>query len=65
MSYIRAESLPIEHGPTGRLVDGTLPENPELDMSLDDEILDFVLALIQKVNDLREGQALVVWKQIF
>lgn len=70
MSYIRAklmeqeEPSAVEHG-------FSLPEisfdedQPTIDCNLDDEMLDFVLALIQKVNDLREDEALVVWKEIF
>lgn len=36
-----------------------------LDMNLDDEVLQFVLGLIAAVEDLDEGEALVVWKEIF
>lgn len=69
MSYIRAklvDVLPEETGKgrTVQVVHDDL-ENPVLDMNLDDETLDFVLALIAKVNDLDEGEALVVWKDIF
>lgn len=69
MSYIRAklveqeEPAAVDHGFT--LPEISFEERPELDMNLDDEMLSFVLALIGKVNDLREDEALVVWKEIF
>ena len=69
MSYIRAKQVDVEepvlyeHGL--HLPEINSEERPELDMNLDNEILDFVLALIGKVNDLGEGEALVVWKDIF
>jgi hypothetical protein len=69
MSYIRAklmeqeEPAAVEHGFSLPEIDSE--QRPDLDMNLDDEILDFVLALIGKVNALREGEALVVWKEIF
>jgi hypothetical protein len=69
LSYIRAklldqeEPVAVEHG--FHLPEISFEEKPTLDMNLDDEILDFVLALLQKVNDLREDEALVVWKEIF
>ena len=66
MSYIRAKKVEDVQG-YGRLIipDVDLEERPSLDMNLDDEILDFVLGLIHEVNSLREGEALVVWKEIF
>ncbi|MFJ3084399.1 hypothetical protein ACIPJG_32235 [Streptomyces halstedii] len=69
MSYIRANKIPqdepvaVEHGFALPEVD--FQERPMLDMNLDDEMLDFVLALIKQVNDLHEDEALVVWKEIF
>lgn len=69
MSYVRAdvvdqeETPAVEHGFALPTVD--FEAEHDLDMNLDDEMLDFVLALIAKVNDLREGEALVVWKEIF
>lgn len=66
MSYIRAQKMEIEHGPTGRLLDGTLPaDDPTLDMNLDDEALPFVQALLGELSELGEGEALVIWKEIF
>lgn len=65
MSYIRAKQVDAnDNEGVGMLTAGVLGE-PDLDMNLDDEILDFILALIAKVNDLGEGEALVVWKEIF
>ncbi len=73
MSYIRAKKVDIEEGQASH--DGAvhleLPDHDmagdemELDMNLDDEVLDFVLGLIEQVNELPEGEALVVWKVIF
>lgn len=69
MSYIRAkkveqeEPAAVEHGFALPEVD--FEQRPTLDMNLDDEMLDFVLDLIKQVNDLAEGEALVVWKEIF
>lgn len=65
MSYIRAKQVDInDNDDIGVLTAGVLG-SPDLDMNLDDETLDFILALISKVNDLGEDQALVVWKEIF
>lgn len=63
MSYIRANKVDRER--TNPFSDMTHVENPTLDASLDDEMLDFVLSLIDQVNRLDEGEALVVWKEIF
>ena len=72
MSYVRAHKVGIEESEGSR--DGAvhleLPDHDEagseitLDLNMDDEILDFVLGLINQVNELREGEALVVWKVI-
>lgn len=72
MSYVRAHKVDIEESDGSR--DGAvhleLPdhdkveERPALDLNMDDEILDFVLRLISEVNELSEGEALVVWKVI-
>lgn len=73
MSYIRAKKVEIEEGVVSRdgYVGLELPDHDEagddldLDMNLDDEILNFVLRLIGQVEDLGEGEALVVWKVVF
>lgn len=73
MSYIRAKKVEIEEGGVSRdgRVELELPDHDragaelDIDTDMDDEILDFVLSLIGKVNDLREGEALVVWKVVF
>lgn len=62
MSYIRSNVVSRQ---SNTPVSETTYQTADLDMNLDDEILDFVLALIEQVNDLREGEALVVWKEIF
>jgi hypothetical protein len=73
VSYIRAKKVEIQEGDASH--DGAvrleLPDHDmagsemELDMNLDDEVLDFVLGLINQVNELPEGEALVVWKVVF
>ncbi|MFJ2650836.1 hypothetical protein ACIO1C_29475 [Streptomyces sp. NPDC087420] len=69
MSYIRAklvdqeDPVTVEHG--FHIPEISFEDEPTLDMNLDDEVLDFVLALIAKVNRLGENEALVVWKEIF
>lgn len=75
MSYIVArkvdqeESDPdtdgFEHGFRLPPVDFEDRDKNALDSNLDDEILDFVLGLIKEVDELGEGEALVVWKEIF
>ena len=74
MSYIRAHKMEIEEGQAS--LDGAvhleLPDHDEtgepnlLDRELDaDGALSFVSSLIDQVNELSEGEALVVWKVIF
>lgn len=65
MSRILAQQLEIEHGPAGRLIDGTLPEYPDLDADFDDEMLLFLQALLKKLDELPEGEALVIWKELW
>jgi hypothetical protein len=72
VSYIRAKQVGIEEGALSR--DGAvhleLPDHDEvdekidLDNNLDDEILSFVLGLIAMIDELPEGEALVVWKVV-
>lgn len=69
MSYIRAkkvdqvEPAAAEHGFALDEID--FSDRTGIDMDADFEILDFILALINQVNELAEGEALVVWKEIF
>ena len=71
MSYIRAkkvdqeEPVTVEHGFHIQEVDFDDHRSLALDMSLDDEMLAFVLSLMKQVDELAEGEALVVWKEIF
>jgi hypothetical protein len=71
MSYIVArkidqeEPVAVEHGFAVSEIDFEDREKNTLDLNMDDEILDFVLGLIEQVNELAEGEALVVWKEIF
>ena len=73
MSYIRAQQVDIEEGAVSR--DGAvhleLPDHDEagseitLDMNMVDDLLSFALLLMGEVDDLGEGEALVVWKVVF
>ena len=73
MSYIRAQKVDIEEGAVSR--DGAvhleLPDHDEagseitLDMNMVDDLLSFALRLMGEVDDLGEGEALVVWKVVF
>jgi hypothetical protein len=74
MSYIIARKVgqmgldiadDFEHGFRLEPVDIEDRDKNTLDMNLDDEILGFVLGLIDQVDELAEGEALVVWKEIF
>lgn len=69
MSYLRAkkidqeEPVTVEHG--FHLPEIDFEDRPTLDADMLDEQLSFVLGLIAQVNELSEGEALVVWKEIF
>lgn len=75
MSYIRTAKVDIEEGVASH--DGAvhleLPDHDEvleppltLDLELDaDGVLSFITGLIEQVNELPEGEALVIWKVIF
>ncbi len=70
MSYFVARK--VAQGDGGETIGITLPEIDTtdrqanvLDMNMDDEVLPFVLGLIEQVDELAEGEALVVWKEIF
>lgn len=71
MSYIVArrlqqeDAVAVDHGFILPEVDFRERDLNALDMNLDDEILDFVIGLIDQVNELSEGEALVIWKEIF
>lgn len=66
MSYIRAERVTPDEGPDSSMDIRVYRDGDHtLDANLDNEMLNFVLALIEQVNELREGEALVVWKVIF
>lgn len=73
MSYIRskvvdqiesdADTDGFEHG--FRLEPVNFEDRQGLDADLDFEILNFILGLIAQVEELSEGEALVIWKEIF
>lgn len=69
MSYIRAhvfeqeDPAGVEHGFALSEVD--FSGDHDLDMDMDSEILSFVLGVIGKIDNLAEGEALVIWKEIF
>jgi len=64
MSYIRA-SLVGNRSTTTSVGDYTSVDTPELDMNLEDETLHFAWSLLNRIDELGEGEALVVWKEIF
>lgn len=65
MSYIRASK--VQHGDSRLEIN--LPaiqrDEADIDMNLDDEILQFVLRAVAEIDDLLEGEALVIWKEVF
>jgi len=70
MSCIRArvaeqqEASAVDHGFAIDEID--FEKKPDLDYELDgDELLPFILAVIAKIDELAEGEALVIWKEIF
>lgn len=71
MSYIVArvveqeEPVTVEHGMHIAEIDFRDRAKNDLDMNLDDEILSFVLGVIDKIDNLADGEALVIWKEIF
>ena len=71
MSYIVARKVEQE-APVGAEYGFALTEidfgeraKNALDMNLDDEILAFVLGVVRELDELSEGEALVIWKEIF
>lgn len=71
MSYIVArkveqeEPVAVEHGFHVPEIDFEDRKQNTLDMNLDDEVLSFVQRLIGLVDNLAEGEALVIYKEIF
>ena len=71
MSYIVArvveteEAVTAQHGFYIPEIDLEERDKNTLDHNLDDEVLKFVVDLIALVDELAEGEALVVWKEIF
>lgn len=69
MSHIRAklvdqgEAILYDHG--FALPDINTRGRADLDANLENELLGFVLGVIEELDDLDEGQALVIWKEIF
>lgn len=63
MSYIRAQE--VKRDSTTAITDVTHVAIPTLDANLDDEVLAFVRELLARIANLREDEALVVWKDTF
>lgn len=65
MSYIKAAVTPLHESHlevgTGQIEKG----QEDLDCNLEDEVLSFILGVIEKIDNLAEGEALVIWKEIF
>lgn len=71
MSYIVArrvdqqDPVVVEHGFALDEVDFTDRGKNTLDMNMDDEMLSFIVRLIREVDNLCEGEALVIYKEVF
>lgn len=65
MSYIRAKQVTVADGTSIDMITGEVVGQPDLDRNLDDEVLGFVQDLLHRIDELGEGEALVVWKDIF
>lgn len=68
MSYIRAMKVDqrdsvLDYG--FALNDISFEDRPDIDNDLNDEMAKFITSLIAAVDNLAEGEALVVWKEIF
>ena len=66
MSYIQAFKVTPEFTPSDTLLIGIAPDSTPkvIDNNLD-EMLSFVVALIRQVDELAEGEVLVIRKEIF
>jgi len=68
MSYIRAKKVDqldtdaVDEGFEIEAIDFEIP--PEIDLDSDEQ-LDFVLKVIEAFDGLAEGEALVLWKEVF
>lgn len=71
MSYIVArkvdqgEPVAVENGFALDEIDFTDRDKNTLDMNMDDEMLSFIVRLIREVDELCEGEALVIYKEVF
>jgi len=71
MSYLIARKVDLsppavaEEGFTLDEIDTSERDRNILDCNLDDEALAFAVGLIEQVDNLAEGEALVIWKEIF
>lgn len=65
MSYIRANKVRLE-GDYERKDVRIYPQGDStLNSDMDFEMLNFVLGVIGQIDSLEEGEALVIWKEIF
>lgn len=65
MSYIRANKVRLE-GDSERKDVRIYPQSDStLNSDMDFEMLNFVLEVIGQIDSLEEGEALVIWKEIF
>lgn len=58
------EPATAEHGMSLPEIDFEDRDKNTIDLN-EDEVLDFVLSLVARFDELAEGEALVVWKEVF
>lgn len=67
MSYIRAQKVSPDGDSESKDIRVYTGGDAEytLDADLDSEILNFVLGVVEQIENLDEDEALVIWKEIF
>lgn len=65
MSYIRAKRVQRNSEPYGWSAPVGEDTSPDIDNDLNFEALSFAQSLLGAIEELEEGEALVVWKVVF
>lgn len=66
MSYIRAHQVNVGHEPVGKTA--TIPDGDDavhLEVPQDFAHLDFASRILAMIDALPEGEAIIIWKEIF